>query len=673
MRRLRDALLLLPLGACYALIARLNPELAPQVPVFLLFFAGFVALPAIGLGGLLVRLPLSLAERLALGSPAALAALFGLSYAAAALHQPGLVWVQPGLGLAACALAWGAPRRTTTSRPDSRLDHQSGQGMEAGWGELLLTLGALSLALGLCLPKLLGSSLPLPDMAIAYYNDDVGTSAYVFAALRAVEHGLPVWDPLVAGTTLSYHLLYHFCLAACALVTGLHPLDQVVLLWPPVLWLLLAGAVVTGCRRLAGFSLLETALTLVLTLFSGGWGFYASPGTQLYNYHHTFFMGLPALFLFATALYGHLSGRGARLFALHAAISFLVCAATKASLMLVLPVALLPVLLVRVLRRQAKASEFLLAGLCLSAVAALKLTIFLDSARVVLHTPRLGKVLLGTLSNLGDMAIVLGACVLFAVCAADANPVLRHKLSRARQYHLFCLGVVLVSAVLLKMFNFIGGDFYFYWYARVLVFLACAPALAHALAWRTPKFAPVAALLLFAGAAFLAQAQFLPTLFSADVAGIPGDNAAKVIDRGEREGLRWASTNLDRRKTFFTNKDSYLSSYMGGYEALDMYDYLAWSGLQGQAWATKWLPEPVLSTARERVGRQKAFLAAASPEQQAQALARLDDVDYYFHALRLPPKAFIPPDCLREVHRTASLVIFENTCRQTAPSASVGP
>lgn len=84
MRRLRELFLLVPLAGGYAFIGLRNPELAAQIPLFLPFFAAFVAVPALGLGGLLVRLPLSMAERLALGSPVALALLFGLTWSVAA-------------------------------------------------------------------------------------------------------------------------------------------------------------------------------------------------------------------------------------------------------------------------------------------------------------------------------------------------------------------------------------------------------------------------------------------------------------------------------------------------------------------------------------------------------------------------------------------------------------
>lgn len=653
MRHAKELLLLLPLVVCYALIAHQNPALAPQLPSFLLFFAGFVALPAIGWGRLLLRLPLSPAESMALGAPAALASLLGLAYAIAAFHLPGrMLWIQPGLGAMTCLAAWVLKRRKPA-------DQASGL---ASWGDLLLLCAALTIGLALCVPDILATSLPSPGLALNYYNDDVGQASYVFAALRAMEHGLPVWDPLVAGTTTSYHLLYHFCYAACFLVTGAHPMDQVMLLWPPALWLLLVGAVATGCRRLAGFTLLETALVLVLTIFSGGWGFNSTPAVQLFSYQHTFFLGLPAVFLFATALYGYLSGRRTRLFPVHAAVSFLVCSATKVILMPVLPLALLPTLALRLARRKARSQEFALAGLCLAAAAVLKLTLYPDTARVALHLPSLGKLLMGALGCLNEMGIMLGAYLAFTAFAADANPVLRRKLGRAGQYHLFSLVYVLVSVVLLKAFNFIGGDFYFYWYARVFVLLAFAPVAAHVFTWRTPRFAPALAVLLLLGLGMMVWSQF----FSTQTNGLPEDMSAKVLDQGERDGLRWAATHLDRRKTFFTNKDKFLSSYLGTYVSADMYDYIGFSGLQGYAWTTAWLPEPALSEARERAARQQVFLAATTSEARALALAELG-ADYYFQCVRLTLPGFVAPSCLREVHRTPSLVIYENACHAQNP------
>jgi hypothetical protein len=655
MRNVKELLLLLPLAACYVLISRLNPTLAPQLPSLLFFMVGFVVLPAIGLGRLLVRLPLTPAEGLALGSPAAMALLFGLAYATAAFHLPGLIWAQPAIGGVACLVAWVRARRKAVGQTPTQMP----------LGDLLLTGAGLAAGLALCVPDIVATSVPGPGVALNYYIDDVGHASYVFAALRAMEHGLPVWDPLVAGTTLSYHLLFHFCYAACFQVTGAHPLDQVMLLWPPALWLLLVGAIVTGCRKLAGFTLLETAIVLVLTIFSSGWGFNSTPAVQLFSYQHTFFMSLPAVFLFVTALYGYLTGRRTRLLAVHTAVSFLVCSATKAILMPVLPLALLPVLVLRFVRRQVRRPELVLVGLCLTAAVALKLSLYRDTARAVLQLPALGKLLMGVLSCLGEVGLALGAYFAFTAFAADANPVLRRKLDRDGQYYLFCLTYVLVSVVLLKTFNFIGGGFYFYWYARVLVLLAFAPVAAHVFTWRTPKFAPALIVLLLLGLGMTVWSMF----FFTQTKGLPEDMSAKVLDQDERDGLRWAAAHLDRRKSFFTNKDSYLSSYLGTYIHSDMYDYLGLSGLQGYAWSTSWLSEPALSMARGRAQGQRAFFEAATPEARAAVLAELD-VDYYFQCVRLTPPGFVVPPCLREVHRTPSLVIYENTCRAHGPDAA---
>lgn len=661
MPRLREFLLLVPLAAIYAYVGWNNPELAPQIPLFLAFFAAFVAVPALGLGGLLVRLPLSFTERLALGAPAALAMLFGLTWAAAALRQPLLVWGQPVLGLLSCLLAAWAARRWTSRQPDGP---EPTACPALACGDLLLLLAVLAAGLALCLPKLGAVSLPEPGIALEYYTDDTNLAAHTFAVLRVLEHGLPVVQPWVAGMPFSYHLLYHYCQAASAWATGLHPLDLLILYWPPALWLLLAGAVVAGCRRLAGFSLLETAVAALLLLFSAGHGFYSAHGVQLFGNHHSYFAGLPAVILLACALYGHLSGRTGRLFALHAGLLFLVASGTKAMLMVLLPLGLLPVFLLRALRRQTRLAELGLAGLTIAAVAALRLTMFMDTDRVALRLPSLGKLFMGFLGNLGEMAVAMGLYVVLALLAAEANPVLHEKLRRDRQYHLFCLAYVLVSALLLKMFNFQGGDFYFYWHGRVLVLLAFVPVAAHLLRWRTSGLWPVVALVLFLGVGVMVKSMFFVPVDS----GVAQAASDKVMDQGEREGLRWAAANLDRRAVFFTNKNTYMASYLGGFIPLDVYDYLGFSGLQGWAWAPAWLPEASLRLARERLALQRAFLQAPRAEEKAQILAGMD-VDYYFHSLRLAAPDFAVPACLREVHRTASLVIYENACRTAAPAS----
>lgn len=663
MRRIRELLPLLPLAACYVFIAWANPRLVPQLPLVLCFLAAFVVLPAVGLAGLLLRGPLSLTDRLGLGGPAALASLFAFAYAGAALRQPDLIWAQPALGLAACLVTLRPrPAKADQPAPSSHSDCPP-----TPWPDLLLMTAVLAGGLALAAPKFLAVSEPTAGLTLDYYNDDIGQSAIIFSCLRALEHGLPVLQPYLSGTTLSYHLLYHYCYAACAMLTGAHPLDLVLFLWPPLLWLLMATGLVAGCRRLAGLQPGEAAMAALLVCFCAGWGFYSTPGVQMFSYQHTFFMGLPALLLFACALYGLLSGRRERLFALHAGVSFLVCAATKATLMLMLPLALLPVLLLRTMKRQSGWREWLLAALTVLSVLALKLTIYPDTARVAIRAPQFGKLFMGALGNLGELAWVLGPFVVLLLWMREDSPVLRLALRRDRQYHLFLLCYTLIAAVLLKAFNFVGADFYFFWHGRVLLFLAFAPAAAHLLQWRQRGLSMAVAVVLILGLALTAQTQLWPSLFRGDPSWVPADARAKTLDDGEREALRWAAANLDRRAVLITNKSVFLGSYLGGHVPIDMYDVPGISGLQGFAWASPGLGQADLELAGARLARQKAFLAATDLKTRARALADLPEVDYYFHSTRLDP-GFTPPECLTETHRTASLTIYRNACRAAIPA-----
>jgi hypothetical protein len=285
--------------------------------------------------------------------------------------------------------------------------------------------------------------------------------------------------------------------------------------------------------------------------------------------------------------------------------------------------------------------------------------LYTNTARASLHNPRFGKIFLGSINGLWDMGIVVGVYVVLMVLAADANPPLRAKLNKARQFHLFAACAIVLSTVLLKVFNFIGGDFYFYWHSRLIILLAFVPVAAHVLTWRTPKFVLPIILVLSLGLAASVR-WFVPVGIGM---GMPQDYANKVLDGEERAGLLWASENIPHSRVAFTNKDSYLGYYLGGYIRQDILDYLGLSGLQGYAWPTTDLEGEMRRTAAERVANQDRFLRSTTPEAAAQALASID-ADYYLHCIRLGPVQV--PACLREVHRTASLVIYENTCRTAA-------
>lgn len=645
MRHLRDLAIPLPLLACYAVLARINPSLAGDIVPFLGFSAAFIVLPALAWGRALIAAPASAAQQIFLGSPAALAVLVCLAYAEAATRIPWLVWLQPasGLLLLAGGLAWrrGTGAQARTVPPD--------------WADVALAAVPLALGLVLVLFKMTWVSPADPAAPVVYYIDDMAMAAYTFAAARAMADGLPVMQCAVAGHPLGYHLFYHFTYAACLQVTGIHPVTLVVYLFPPLLYALYAGAVAAGCRVLARFSTPETALAALLFLFSAGYGFYSAHSIQVFYYFHTYIFGLPAFVLFLAAMHGYLTGRTERLPVLFCALCFFTAAGSKADVLALLPLALLPVLLLRLARRNCRPGELALGALCILAAVGLKFMLYAHTERAVQHFDMgLVKLLVKSAGPLKEMVLILGAYAALLLFAADASRAVAAVVRRQGQYLLFAITFVLASCVLLKLFNLVGGTQYLYWHARLAFLLAFAPVAAHILKWRTPGYRAPLVLLLLAGLGFGAW-HLVPVEGGK---GTPLVRHANALFPDEREALDWAFRNIPHGKTFFTNRDHYIGSYMGAYIRHEYFDYLAFSGLQGYSWPTKDLVGAMQRDAQERFAAQSAFLAAPDAEEAGRALARIG-ANYYIHAERRGT-VFVPPG-LVAVHRTPAITIYENT------------
>lgn len=642
--RLNGLLLALPPLAAYCVIGQLYPALTTQLALFVGFFTVFLALPALAFGRLLPLGERSWTESLFLGYPLAQVAYFLGVFSGARLGQPWLAAASPVLAL---ILLLASPR--------------SGRGKGATAlpvSSLLLILAALIPALCICFIKFKLVALPTPGHPAEFYHDDVGTAAFVWSAARSIESGMAYMSPLISGVQYPYHVIYHYSYAFPAYALGLPPVEQILYFWPPLHWTMLAGAVVTGCRRLAGLSVLETGLAILLLLFSDGIGFNSSPSVQTMAYFHTFFFGLPSFILLLTSLYGYLSGRNTQISAAHLACCYFVAAGTKANLLPFLPIALFPVFVYRLYKRTAIRTDLkLAAGFCLSAVL-LFFTHYqnLGHSQAQFKAFKFWKVFMGSLGNLGDMALVIGPFALLALIAADRDEVFRHKLRRDWQYHLFLLTFAVASAVFLKVVNYVGGDFYLYWQTRLITLVGFASLAAHAFTWRKRVVAPLTTLVLIAGVVLFAL-HLVPLIWPPETWS-PVDAEARNIDAQELEGLRWASAHLDHTRSIFSNKDHFYGKYLGANIRIIMFDYLGFSGMQADAWPLEQLPPNLKAMVEERYAGYERFWAAKTAAEREEALRDIK-ADYYFHCERQVKSDFAGLSGLREVYRNPSLTIFE--------------
>lgn len=638
------ALLLLPPLLAYGVLAGMYPALVLPMGRFLAFFALFLALPSLSLG---LALPLgerSRTESFFLGYPAAQVLLFLLIFFGAKFRLPWLPVALPAASLAALPLLL----RTKSAR----------QAPVFRRADFFVAGAALVAALAICFIKFAAYPMPTPGHPALFYQDDTGTAAFVWSAVNSIEYGVPYALPWASGfPDYPYHRIYHFTYAFATYAFGVDPLEQILFYWAPAQWLMLAGGVVAGCRRLAGFSVPETWVAVLLLLFSDGLDFNAQTSIQTLAYFHTFFFGLPAFLMLLLALYGHLGGRS-KISPLHAAACYFVAAGVKADLLPFVPFALFPVFLYRLFKRLSLKIDLRMAVYFIASAGMLFYTHYsnLGMSKARTKAFHIWPALMGTIGNLITMAYVVVPFLVVAVLAADRDILLRERLRRDSQYHVMLLTFCLGAAVFLKVVGYTGGEAYFYWQARLILLVAFAWLAAHALRWRTRLVAPVVAAVLACGLWFF-YGNVSATAMQSEK-GMPKVRAEKDIDYDELMGLRWASQNLIRTKVFFTNKDSYLGYYLVGFIKNFTPDYLGLSGMQGYAWPGDAFSEKTQAAITARRNWVEKFNDSDDPKVKAEALQNIE-VDYYIHCERQHPYDFSGFPEMRPVFKNPAITIYE--------------
>lgn len=642
-------LLSVPVVATYCILAAVYPYMAEQIARFALFFSVFLALPSLALG---LALPLgdrSGTESFFFGYPVAQMLLFLLIFAGWKLRIPLLPLALPATSLLALPVLLRSPR----FRP------------RAGFktGDALLVFGVTACAVALCFLKFMHAPQPEPGHPATFFIDDPGTAGFVWSAVNSIEYGVPYSLPWASGfPDYPYHRIYHFIYGFATYLLKVDPTQQIMYFWAPAQWLMLAGALVAGSRRLAGFTLAQSLAAAVLILLSDGLTFNSFISIQTIAYHHTFFFGFPALLLMLFWFYGHLGGYRQDVSTLHAASCFFVAAATKASLLAFIPFAVFPVFVYRLLKRISVKVDLKLAASFLIFGCVLYFTHYhnLGNGQFRSKPFKLGSVLMGTIGNLVTLSYVLGPFALVTLMVADWDVVLRQRLKRDGQYLIMLLTFCLAFCVFLKVVGYIGGEVYFYWHARVIALVAFAALAGHALAWRTRLAAPLMAAVLAAGVLMLlyGNMQLWGARDNTNAKYMPADIRDKNIDYDELVGLQWASEHLVRHRPFFTNKDSINMNYLGGYVKSYLTEYFGFSGVQGYAWIGDFFsPNIVQAISARRVWVDK-FVESDDPEQKREALRHIEAA-YYFHCERKRPYDFSRIPELRKLYGNTSISIYE--------------
>ena len=594
---------LLPVLAAYAVLVRLHPQLGLDPVRYLAYAVGFILLPSYACARLLLKMDLGVAERICLGFPVSQALLFLLAWGGSRL---GISWwgalALPGLGLFALwdmVVVRGQARRS-----------------EPFFHIAVTDITAISLAL--CLRSFIQAALPGEGAHVVIQGDDAFVVMSTFSAIKGLLTGLPYMEGRFGDLPFAYHILMMVNNGVAHLVTGIHPLKLQLHIYPVLSWCLLAGAVVAGARRFAGFDRTQTVLAACLLFYSSGVIFEATPWVQMFGTFHTYFPSLPGAIILGMLLFGVLTGRLASFpGAYFCPLFFAVCAAKGVPLVLV-PLSLLPVLAYRLVKRQLGLQDLkFTAGVLVSGLV-LRLIEYTSFGQLAFKKFNLLNSSLELFAN----ALEIAPFVLVIGLVATHNRLTRHELLKSRQYILFVASLFIACISLTRAIDFIGGEQYFFWYFRIFLMIFVASYFGYALLLRnTTVRVAIAAVVLGAVSVFL--------FYQHQTIDAEKDREYISLNENEASGLLWAYNSLDHGARMLTNSSTYVFSHNGVLGSYGPMDYLAVSGLYGYAWTYPWLPDRDRTVVDARLAKANAFWKAKTPEERQRLLAELP-VDYLF-------------------------------------------
>ena len=594
---------LVPVLVAYAALVYFHPQIGLAPLRYLAFAVAFIILPSYACSKLLPQRDLGVAERVCLGFPISQALLFLLAWGGSRL---GLSW-WGALGLPALGLyaLWEIVRtRSQAQRSEPFF--------------LIAVTAITTISLALCFRYFLITTQPGEGVPVFIFGDDAYMIMGTFSAIKAMLSGLPFMEGSFGDIPFAYHTMMQANNGVAHLVTGIHPFQLQLYLYPVFHWALLVGAVVAGGRRFAGFDRKQTLIGACLLLYASGVSFEASPWIQTFSFFHTYFYSLPGSILLGMLLFGVLSERLPQFPGVYTALLFFSVSSAKGVLLVLLPLSLLPVLAYRLYHRKLGRDDLKFSvGVLLSALV-LRLIEYTSSGQVQLKKLNVLNTSIEVFSN----AMEFVPFVLLVIIIAMQNRLVMHKVMKSKQYIILIAAMFVISIALTRVIDFVGGRQYFFWYFRTFLFIITASCIGYAFDLRKKA--------LSAGVVFVLLCTVSIFLYSSSK--LIHSNSAETtfsLSQNESDGLFWAYNNLDHSARIISNGAYGLKVQHGIWAPFGPLDYLVLSGLYGYAWLNDWMPPDTRKVVDARLVAVKDFWMASSTEERQSRLAAIP-VEYLF-------------------------------------------
>lgn len=629
----RELLFLVPAALAYAFLAQLYPSLAQDILRYALFSIGFIVLPSYALGRLLLRFSAGFMERVCLGFPVSQGLIFLLGWGGSRI---GLSWwgalAMPALGLYAIWDLMG--RRDAARRTEP----------------FVVLLGTLGATIGLTLCSIYFFRIPLPTEGVpaGFYYDDGLMGMGIFSAMKAMVSGTPFVDGRYGDISATYHLLHFANTAVAHLVTTVHPYLLHLYIYPVLSWTMLAGGVAAGCRRLAHFGKPESVLAFCLLFFTSGFEFSAIPWFQTVMYFHTYFVSIPAAVLLGLVFFGIFSARMERLPCVYTTLLFFAASAAKSVVLLLVPLALVPVLIYRVWNRKVNLDDLRFAAGLLVSGLVLRAIEYKSTGQLLFKKFNL----LNSVMEFVASGLELAPFALLIFLLARQDRLAGYKVGQHKQFFIIVIAMFLLSVGLTRSIEFVGGGQYFFWYTRMFLFIGVSGCLGWAFQKRMRT-------VLAATLCVTAAAVMLFTLRTSEIYRAPSiPTIESTMDKGEWDGLMWANAHLGLNKRFICNRMEFVEMRQYGPSRARYYDFLAVSGLYGYAWPYEWLPADTGREVSKRLAKVQAFWDAETPQSVLQALQGIP-AEYLFVSKRFKHQDYSGIPGITRIYTNPSLDIYD--------------
>lgn len=641
-----SAILALPFAASL-LSALLHRPFLGDALRYGLFQLTLALLPSYALGRAFFRnTGFSVTEYIGLGYPALLGVFISLFWAGALVGQPLLPLALLPLS------AWAIWDLLCRARVQGAAPRPS----------LTLQGAVYSLCVAITFGFFIFMLPPEEGQQFFLYKDFSLAIGKTWTMVRFLE-GQPLIDFRLLGVPYSYHLTQFSQQAFAYKVTGASPYPVAFFLEPCFTWFYLILGMFAGARRLAGLTSGQTMWAVLLVIFCSSMDYYGWQNYQLFGAPLTYPFGFGSFLLFVFYCWGVLTDKLSPLNPLYFAMLYMAAACTKSVLGVVLPLALVPVFMLRVFERKTTWRDWLAIPLFVLAVAWLKFTMYNVTDQALFKDKGVAGFLMDSFDAL--QYLLRSPEPVFLVALAALDRVFRLRLYAHRHFFIFSATFIGICVTLPAWVLFAGGAEYFLWYSRALLLLHFALAAAYVCEKRQKARAIIVGLIALYGVVALYRMPIHDEL--KELAGLPRVSQKHIdptstLDFHEWAGLNWAAANLPHGALALTNRMDcfYLYLRSGQWKQVEeaYYDYLALTGLQGYSMPTGWLPQSIKPLRDERLKKVRAFVDGTDPEAQAKILRDVG-FQYFLQCLRFEQKSYDNIPGLRKIYSNPSLAIYK--------------